>query len=69
MAQIRRYRFSLAFSLKSPWTFRELTRSPLQFKSNCRLALFLSRNPLSFLDFEPAVQPLFFYELDPKVIV
>jgi hypothetical protein len=65
-AQIQSYRFGLAILLKSPWTFRELTRGPLQFKSNCSPALFLSHSPLSFLIFEPAVQPLSFCELDPR---
>ena len=55
MDQIRIYRFSQALLLKSPWTFRELTRSLLQFKSNSRLAQFLMFKPLTFLKIEPAV--------------
>ena len=69
MAQIHRYRFGLAVFLKSPWTFRELTRGPLQFKSNCSSALFLSRSPLSFLVFEPAVQTRRFCKSDPRSFV
>ena len=55
-AQIQSYRFGLAIFLKSPWTFRELTRSPLQFKSNYSSAQKLTRTPLSFLKIEPAIQ-------------
>ena len=66
MAQNRIYRFGLAFLLKSPWTFRELTRGPLQFKNNSRSALFLAFRPLSFPVFEPAIQPLSFCTLDPR---
>ena len=65
-ALILRYRFSLPFLLKSPWTFRELTRDPLQFKNNSRSALFLAFRPLSFPDFEPAIQSLSFLTLDPR---
>ena len=47
-AQIQSYRFGLAIFLKSPWTFRELTRSPLQFKNNYSSAQKLTRTPCLF---------------------
>ena len=66
---IRRYRFGSSPLLKSPWTLYYSTHSPYQVKINYRSAHIFARTPLSFPDFEPAVQPLFFYELDPRVIV
>ena len=69
MAQNLRYWFSLSHLLKRPWVFLELTRRPSLFKSIYKPVLFYSPRPLSFLDFEPAVQPLFFCELDPRTKV
>ena len=39
------------------------------FKNIYGLAQFLAVNPLSFLDFEPAVQVCCFCKLDPRVLV
>ena len=63
------YRFALATLLKSPRTFAISTRRPSQVKNNYSLVLFLAHNPLSFLDFEPAVQTCLFCELDPGINV
>ena len=69
MAHTRRYRFGLDFLLKSPWLFPDSTRGPELFKNNYAEVLFLAFDPLSFFNFKPAVQPWFFYELDPGVNV
>ena len=66
-AEIQPYPFGLSLLLKSPRLSLKSTCSPLMFKNIYGLAQFLAVNPLSFLDFEPAVQHLFFYELDPGV--
>ena len=67
MDQICPYRFALAYLLKSPQTITESTRGPQPFKNNYRLGLFYSLKPLSFPKLVPAIQHLFFYELDPGV--
>ena len=66
---IQAYRFGLALFLKRPSAFPYLTRRPSLFKSIYKPVLFYSPRPLSFLDFEPAIQPLFFCELDPRTKV
>ena len=66
-ALIRAYRFGLEVLLKSPCPFSDSTRSPELFKNNYRLGLFYSLKPLSVPKLVPAVQCLFFYELDPGV--
>ena len=66
---IQAYRFGLALFLKRPSAFPYLTRRPSLFKSIYKPVLFYSLRPLSSLEFEPAIQPLFFYELDPRVLV
>ena len=49
--------------LKSPYSFQYLTRGPGAFKRIYIQALFYSLRPLSFLDFEPTVQPSCFSAL------
>ena len=58
--QIRAYRFSLAYLLKSPRLLLKSTRNPVPFKTNSNQALFYSLKPLTFPDFVPAVQPVRF---------
>ena len=65
MAWIPGYRFGRCLLLKSPPGSEYLTRSPPSLKTNCSLALFYSRTPLSFTRFEPAVHPWRFCTLDP----
>ena len=65
-AQIQRYRFAMVVLHKNPSVFLESTRTPLMFKNIYGLAQFLAVNPLSFLEFEPAVQVCCFCELDPR---
>ena len=65
-AQIQRYRFAMVVLHKNPSVFLESTRSPLLFKNIYGLAQFLAVNPLSFLEFEPAIQGCCFCELDPR---
>ena len=62
---MRGYRFGLNFLLKSPWLFPDSTRGPELFKINYAEVLFLAFDPLSFFNFEPAIQPSSFCELDP----
>jgi len=69
MAHTRRYRFGLDFLLKSPWLFPDSTRGPELFKNNYSLAQNFAQTPLSLLNIKPAVQPWFFYELDPESLV
>ena len=64
-AWIPGYRFGRCLLLKSPPGSEYLTRSPPPLKTNCSLALFYSRTPLSFTRFEPAVHPWRFCTLDP----
>ena len=45
------------------------TRSPTLFRNIYAEALFYSLSPLSSLKIEPAVQPLPFCELDPRINV
>ena len=66
-AHVRGYRFGLNFLLKRPPVLLKSTRSPNLFKNNYAEVLILTRSPLSFTRFKPAVQPWFFYELDPGV--
>jgi len=68
-AHIRRYRFGLVFLLKSPRSFAESTRRPELCKSIYRSVLYLAVDPLTFLELVPAVQHLFFYELDLEALV
>ena len=68
-ARKRRYRFGFTLLLKSPPGSEYSTRSPTLFKNIYAEALFLALSPLSFLEFEPAVQHLTFCELDPGVNV
>ena len=51
---------------KEPLRFMEINPRSSQFKSISSLALFLAFRPLSFLVFEPTVQPGSFCELDPR---
>ena len=69
MDQIRAYRFSLAIFLKRPPSLSKSTRSPILFKNNYAEVQFLAFRPLSFVDFEPAVQACPFCTLDPRVVV
>ena len=69
MDQIRGYRFGPPLLLKNPLGSEYSTRGPALVKNNYGLVLFLANRPLSFLNFEPAVLLLFFYELDPGSIV
>jgi hypothetical protein len=48
-AEIRGYRFSLMFLLKSPSASSKSTRHPSLFKNNSRKAQFLMSRPLTFL--------------------
>ena len=66
---IQRYRFGLRFLLKRPSSSSYSTRSPLMFKNIYAEVLFLAFDPLSFFNFEPAVQPGSFCELDPEALV
>ena len=60
MDQIQTYPFALLFLLKRrPVSFKS-TRNPQPFKINYSLVQILARSPLSFLEFEPAVQRLTF---------
>ena len=68
-ARICAYPFGPALFLKRPSSFAKSTRSPGLFKSNYAEVLILTRSPLSFTRFKLAVQPWFFYELDPRVNV
>ena len=68
-AHVRGYRFGLNFLLKRPPVLLKSTRSPNFCKNNYAEVLILTRSPLSFTRFNPAVQPWFFYELDPGVNV
>ena len=52
-----------------PRVFLESTRSPSQVKTISNQAQFLTFKPLTLLDFELAIQPLPFCELDPRVKV
>src|SRR6185312_3508994 len=67
MDQIQTYPFALLFLLKRPPVSFKSTRNPQPFKINYSLVQILARSPLSFLEFEPAVQHLTFCELDPGV--
>ena len=69
MGQIQTYPFALLFLLKRPPVSFKSTRNPQPFKINYSLVQILANSPLSFLNFEPAVLLLFFYELDPGSIV
>ena len=69
MDQIRAYRFSLAYLLKSPRLLFKSTRNPVPFKTNSNQALFYSLKTLSFFKLEPAVQPWQFCTLDPRTNV
>ena len=66
-AHVYAYRFAAAILLKSPPGSEYSTRSPPPLKNNYRLGLFYSLKPLNFPKLVPAVQHLFFYELDPRV--
>jgi len=68
-ALIQRYPFGMAVLLKSPCVYLKSTRGPLQFKSNCSSAQFLTFRPLSSLEIEPAVQSCIFCTLDPRSIL
>ena len=68
-AEIQPYPFGLSLLLKSPRLSVKSIRSPLMFKNIYGLAQFLAVNPLSFLEFEPAVQFCCFCKLDPRVLV
>ena len=57
---------SACFFAKETLPFIEINPQSSQFKNNSIQALFYSFRPLSFLVFEPAVQPGSFCELDPR---
>ena len=65
MDQIRAYPFGLDILLKSPSSFLESTRGPLQFKSNYIPVLFLAFKPLNFPVLEPAIHLWLFHALAP----
>ena len=55
--------------LKSPSLLLISTRSLNLFKNIYTQAQFLTLRPPNFFNFEPAVQPLSFCELDPRINV
>ena len=68
-AVFRAYRFGLVHLLKSPPGSEYSTHSPPPLKNNYSLAQNFAQTPLSLLNIKPAVQPWFFYELDPESLV
>ena len=63
------YRFALHVLLKSPSLLLISTRSLNLFKNIYTQAQFLTLRPPNFFNFEPAIQPLSFCELDPRINV